>query len=176
MVILYSSIVDQLWSIIASCLCMSVWFSEPSYLVYYPYLYSYLPSYTLLHMPIATCIQCIILTVTAIRLPIDYSLPWLPIHYGSLASPQCCLVCYMQLLYYVCLYLVFIIIASNYDAQSVLTTQPSLPMLLSAMLAYNCIAYLVYMAIQSAMLSSLVSFLQPSMLPSKFQQHQIDTL
>ena len=176
MVILCGSIVDQLWSILASHLCMSVWFSEPSYLVYYPCLYSYLPSCTLLHMPIATCIQCIILTVMAIHLSIDYSQLWRPIHYGSLDSPQCCLVCYIQLLYYVCLYLVFIIIASSYDTQTVLTIQPSLPMLLSAMLAYSCIACLVYMAIQSAMLSSLVSFLQPSMLPSKFQQHQIDTL
>ena len=35
----------------------------------------------------------------------------------------------------------------------------SLSMLLSALLAYSCVACLVYMAIQSAILSILVSFL-----------------
>ena len=105
---------------------------------------------------------------------LTYSLLWLPIQYGSLASLQCYLVCCTQLLHHA---------YTQSSLEQPLVTMLGLcyllsrPMLLSALLAYSCVACLVYMAIQSAILSirfhiafyaCLVSFSNiKSILPNK---------
>ena len=120
---------------------------------------AFLVYYLCLQLPVATVfytcilhyipIECIILTVMALCLPIVYSYP---------TSLQCCLVFYTRLLY--CVYLAFTTKVSSCVAQSALPTQPACAITsLFCFTTYSCIPCLVYMPIQPVMLK------QPSEFP-----------